>query len=658
MKYLNSKSSSILGPIKKANIIIVSAIFLILICFLLLNINNKNREQEDKILINTFGKQRMYTQMLSKDANQLYAKLQIYDKKNQSAVVLEEEISFIKNNIKQTREEFAHILQSIRSNSIQVGTHLVHMNTSQINRSENLMEIEKVWALFDQAVQQMLQSNKADSTCLAAVNYINDHNMELLNLSDKLLTQLLDYTIKDDKRMEVIAYTMIGLLFVMVLVSLFHLQRYIIRPFHQLYKGITDIGLNEYPLRAKQPTRKKVLPIVADINDMFLKINYLISLIENINNNDSFMETLDYIKIKFSSFIPYNYIGIALINQDEKLLKASYGVTDGTIMGLPDNIVGATWPVSDTSLEAFLKSGEARIINDLERYCEGKPLKPYNKIILEAGVRASIALPLKVSGEAVGMIFFSSKSKNVYNEGHLNFLSTLANSIAISLNKNIFTSEILYSSILALAKLSEARDEDTGEHMERMAVYSRVIAQLLYDNACYADELTIEYIDQIERFSPLHDIGKVGINDGILLKPGKLTPEEFYEMKKHTVFGAEVLRTADRNLQNRGKSIFGLGIEIAEGHHEKWDGSGYPYQKKGKEIPLSARIVAVADVFDALTSKRPYKEAFSLEKTYQIIEEGKGNHFDPVIVDLLFANRNRIDEIYHRYHSTYRKTEN
>jgi HD-GYP domain-containing protein (c-di-GMP phosphodiesterase class II) len=182
--------------------------------------------------------------------------------------------------------------------------------------------------------------------------------------------------------------------------------------------------------------------------------------------------------------------------------------------------------------------------------------------------------------------------------------------------------------------------------LERMAIYTRAIAELLYESNLYTDEISIEYIEQLERFSPLHDIGKVGIIDGILLKPGKLTPEEFNEMKKHAAFGAQVLRSSEENMQKKGKTLFGMGIDIAEGHHEKWDGSGYPHGKKGEEIPLSARIVALADGFDALTSKRPYKNAFPLEVSLNIIEEGRGKHFDPNIVDIFLANRSRIEKIY------------
>ena len=257
----------------------------------------------------------------------------------------------------------------------------------------------------------------------------------------------------------------------------------------------------------------------------------------------------------------------------------------------------------------------------------------------------------------MGVIFFSSANKNVYTREHLNFLLTLANSIAICLNQNIFISDILYSSILALAKLAEARDEDTGDHLGRMTVYAKLIAELLYEENIYPEEITLEYIDNIKHFSPLHDIGKVGIRDGILLKPGKLTPEEFDEMKKHTVFGSEVLRMAENNMKKRGRSLFSMGFEIAESHHEKWDGSGYPHGKKAYEIPLCARIAALADVFDALTSKRPYKEAYSFEVSMDIIEEGRGKHFDPAIIDIIMKNRSRMEHIYLKYHALNKKIE-
>ncbi len=415
------------------------------------------------------------------------------------------------------------------------------------------------------------------------------------------------------------AYSLLGLLTATIVLFFCQIRKDLLLPYRQFYKGIEDVGMD----------------------------NYLISLIENINNNTSFMEILKYISKTFSSFIPYNYIGIALIDEKQEQLRASYGVSDGTIKGMPDKIMGVTWRISDTGMERLLRTGEGRIINDLEVHCEGRSLKPYNRVILDSGIRSSITLPLTVSGQAVGIIFFSSSSKNVYTKEHLTFLKTLANSIAISLDQNILINNIRYGGVLALAKLAETRDEETGEHLERMAVYTRAIAEALYSKNIYQDILTLEYIDQLERFSPLHDIGKVGISDSILRKPAKLTSEEYNEMKKHTTFGAEVLRSAEQNMQKKGKDMFRIGVEIAESHHERWDGTGYPYGKKGREIPLSARIVALADVFDALVSVRPYKKAFSLEVAFGIIVDGRGTHFDPVIVDVFLENRKKIEALYY-----------
>lgn len=646
------KQNSILGPIKKVVLIIVLAFFTILITFVYFQYQSGKKENEDKLIINVFGKQRMYTQQISKDASRLYALMLAQDtgKAFQSADSINKKIRYSKDKLLEARQEFNNTLLSMNRGHVYIDFYDVNINESLQKASVYLDKIDVIWSEFDQAIDILAKSTKIDNEVAGAAIYINENNMELLELCDNVLELVLKDSIQSSRNMRFLFYGLIGLLSAVTIIALLNLMKYIISPFNQLYQGISEIGLDKYPLKPYFPTKRKVTPIVLEINDAFKKINDLISLIENINNNTSFMETLNFINRTFSSFIPYNYIGIALIDEEKKVLRASYGVSDGTIVGLPEKIMGTTWPISDTSLEYLIHTGEARIINDLEAYTADKPLKPYNKIILEAGIKTSISLPLKVLGEPVGIIFFSSSICNVYNEEHLKFLQTLVNSIAISLNQNIFISDLLYSSILALAKLAEARDEDTGEHLDRMKIYTKVIAELLYEDRKYSEEVSLEFIDLIEKFSPLHDIGKVGIRDGILLKPAKLTADEFDEMKKHTSYGAEVLRAAEQNISKRGKSLFGMGIEIAEGHHEKWNGSGYPYGKCGVEIPLSARIVAIADVFDALTSKRPYKEAFSFEESMKIIEEGSGNHFDPDIVEIFINNKKKIKDIYKGFH--------
>lgn len=184
--------------------------------------------------------------------------------------------------------------------------------------------------------------------------------------------------------------------------------------------------------------------------------------------------------------------------------------------------------------------------------------------------------------------------------------------------------------IFAMAKLTESRDNDTGAHLERMREYSRVLADELSRTPEFANTIDGDFVELLYLTSPLHDIGKVAIPDSVLLKPGKLTPEEFDVMKRHTVYGGETLETV---VQARPEAQFlAMAQQIALTHHERWDGSGYPNGLRGEEIPLSGRIVAVADVYDALTSKRVYKPAFSHEMAKSIILEGSGSHFDPRIV--------------------------
>ena len=205
-------------------------------------------------------------------------------------------------------------------------------------------------------------------------------------------------------------------------------------------------------------------------------------------------------------------------------------------------------------------------------------------------------------------------------------------------------SESQMATIFAMAKLAESRDNDTGAHLIRIQVFCRLLAKKLQVNSIYQDKIDADYIDNLEKASPLHDIGKVGIKDAILLKPGKLTQDEFEEMKKHTTIGADTLEEVYQKYP--ANYFIKTGIEIAKSHHEKWDGSGYPEGLSGEKIPLAARIMAMADVFDALHSKRVYKEAYSDEKTKAIIVTGRGKHFDPLIADAFLELEQDFDNTY------------
>ncbi|HEV3340300.1 MAG TPA: response regulator [Pirellulales bacterium] len=189
--------------------------------------------------------------------------------------------------------------------------------------------------------------------------------------------------------------------------------------------------------------------------------------------------------------------------------------------------------------------------------------------------------------------------------------------------------------IFAMAKLAESRDTETGAHLERIRCYSRVLARYLSQQPKFSDEVDADYVRMIYLTSPLHDIGKVGIPDSVLLKPARLSEREFSLMKEHTVIGASTL---DAALQQHPEAEFlRMGRDIALTHHERWDGSGYPQGLSGRNIPLCGRIVALADVYDALTSKRVYKDPFEHDVVRSIITAESGTHFDPDIVQAFLA---------------------
>ena len=187
-------------------------------------------------------------------------------------------------------------------------------------------------------------------------------------------------------------------------------------------------------------------------------------------------------------------------------------------------------------------------------------------------------------------------------------------------------------SMRALAHLAETRDSETGCHIQRTQNYVLALANRLAKHPRFAATLDNKYIETLARSAPLHDIGKVGIPDHILLKPGKLTPAEWEIMKTHTVLGSEAITLAERDL-DASVEFLAQAKEIVRWHHERWDGSGYPDGLAGDNIPLSARLMAVADVFDALISKRVYKEAMPIPEVRRIIAAGRGSQFDPDITD-------------------------
>jgi len=252
-------------------------------------------------------------------------------------------------------------------------------------------------------------------------------------------------------------------------------------------------------------------------------------------------------------------------------------------------------------------------------------IKPFDRILLEARIKSS------------------AKGKLLHDQ-LIHYKQDLERKVEERTQQVVLTQQV---TVFSLAKLAESRDNETGDHLERMRSYARILSEEFADMEKYQGKLHDNFVDEIYQSTPLHDIGKVGIPDRILLKPGKLTPEEFGIMKHHSQIGGDTLKAADAEAGR--DSFLAMGRDIAYYHHEKWDGSGYPFGLSGTDIPLAARIAALADVYDALSSKRPYKEPFSHEKSKAIILEGRGSHFDPDVVDAFLAREEQFLDIRHSF---------
>jgi len=371
----------------------------------------------------------------------------------------------------------------------------------------------------------------------------------------------------------------------------------------------------------------------------------ILKLVKVISSGSNFDETLEFVFHSFQEHIPYNRIGIGLIDKLTDTIHCQAVHSDNeTVLKS-----GYSLPTKETSLIEVVDLGKPRIIDDLREYIKSRPHSKSSKVLLQEGILSSITLPLYVNNNPIGVVFFSSYSPNVYKKEHIEFLEQIATFLAISIEKNILINDLILVSITGLAKLVESKDSETGLHIERIKNYSEIIAKQLAMNNEYKEILTDHYIQEISDFAPVHDIGKVGIADGILLKPARLSPEEFEVMKKHTTIGADVLRKSGSNITRKDKHYFSTAIDIALGHHEKINGKGYPFGLKGNMIPISAKIVAVADVFDALTSRRVYKEPVALKASYDIIACESGESFDVDVVKAFLKSEKQITSIYSQF---------
>lgn len=365
--------------------------------------------------------------------------------------------------------------------------------------------------------------------------------------------------------------------------------------------------------------------------EMDLMLKDLMATFESLQQYSAIVEQVNRISVRINSTLELKVIFSSIADYTRNLLSADIAVVavmGGNskinfpgVAGLEPGKLPLSVILDKESILSIVMGSEKPIVNN-----------QMNKFV-SLGFEFPVALrnfatyPIESKGKIVAVIMVFNKTNGAdFTSSDTDFLKTLAYQASTAIENARLLNNLQDTQFTMMGKLSELaekRDPETGEHLLRMQKYSRIIAQEMAKFPKFAGIIDEQFISAIYIASPLHDIGKVGIPDNVLLKPGKHEPEEFEIMKTHASIGETILQ---------GPEYLKMACDIAGYHHEKFDGTGYPHKTKGEEIPLAARIVAVADVYDALTSKRVYKEGKSHEVAMEIIREGIGEHFDPEVV--------------------------
>ncbi|WP_172822205.1 HD-GYP domain-containing protein [Magnetospirillum moscoviense] len=334
-----------------------------------------------------------------------------------------------------------------------------------------------------------------------------------------------------------------------------------------------------------------------------------------------------------------NRIAVAIYEQKTDILRSfvhsseSDNPFDHTVARLADL----------KSLAELARTGARRVINDLTDHVSSAPA--HRRRLTGAGYLSSYTVPIFHKGVFYGFVFFNSFRKGYFTGPVVRGLKAIAEVVSLQTIMELDAIRMIQAAVKTVRQISRVRDEETGTHLERMSRYTRLIALRLAPRKGMSDE----WVEFLFQFSPLHDVGKIAVPDQILFKPGRLTTEEFEIMKSHVGRGNEIVQVMAETFRLTQAPYLRVLRNVVAHHHEAVDGSGYPAGLAGDEVSLEGRIVAVADVFDALTSTRPYKKPWSVEDALGFLTEQSGKKFDPEAVEVLKQSRSAIADIQRQF---------
>lgn len=362
--------------------------------------------------------------------------------------------------------------------------------------------------------------------------------------------------------------------------------------------------------------------------------------VDQLSLNDSLNHNLDalleVIQIRYPDI---GRISVAVYDHANQSLKSFLSSE-----GANEPLAFLEVPLEELKQIIKLKTGESR---RLTRNLELERTNSYTADVLyQKGYLSSYIVPLFDHSRFHGIITYTSQRQDRFDRERTRLqIDITAKLISMMLISELYAIRGLKGTVKTLKEIAAIRDNETGAHLERMSRYSQLIAKQLATTLPLDDE----YIEDLYQSAPLHDVGKIAIPDSILLKNGKLTTEEFEVMKQHALLGEDIIQRTLKNLQMKDKSFSRILLNIVHYHHENWDGSGYPESLSGEQIPLEARIIRVADVYDALTSQRPYKKPWSEEEALKYLQESSGTLFDPDCVQAVLQISHKFHQIAERF---------
>lgn len=542
------------------------------------------------------------------------------------------------------------LIDSMQSVSLELKNNLATMNDISLKRHNAAVQ-----TISSKLLQ--LQIN------LDQVQFVMNQNMllnEMLDTSDEnlmLISELIDEIDQDYDDLNlvilndltIVLNTMFILLMVVVASLFFGLIRFVYFQIPYIVKGLNMLGDKQY----HNETLKIPAPIFVEEKEIH---NYIDTVFEENRFIEDIKEVLlkvyvveDAVDALFNLLkerMGIDRVGLAFVDYNREMIVAEYGVIVDRVIKLGP---GFEVPFVRTSLYDLIESRKPMINNDLEEEFKKRPKSSSLYLLTQEEIKSNLILPLTMGNAVFGFLFLSSREKDFFNLNHLHLAEKIVYEIKGLLNRTYFTKVVFSKITSGFSELVEKKDNETGEHILRMVNYSTLLAYKLIEKNHPDYQIQERIVLEIERNAAVHDIGKVGIPDSILKKPGKLTEEEWEIMRTHPIIGGDIFKSIREGLKAFDPELYKVSEDITRYHHEKWNGEGYPHGLKGHEIPLVARIVAVADVFDAISSKRIYKEAFEVEESFQILKNMSGINLDPYLVEIFIENKNEVLKIYEKY---------